>query len=93
MTQRRFLLNELKNLPSDSGIYRLYRIIQNVWILVYIGKALNIRRRVNQHFDKKFDAVTITFTNPSNLNNLEKILLQQRFEHQNSLPEYNKKVG
>jgi len=43
---------ELKKLPENSGVY-IFKDKKNVPI--YIGKSANIKKRVNSHFNRKFD--------------------------------------
>ncbi|OGY28181.1 MAG: hypothetical protein A2Z42_04760 [Candidatus Woykebacteria bacterium RBG_19FT_COMBO_43_10] len=43
---------ELKKLPENSGVY-IFKDKKNVPI--YIGKSANIKKRVNYHFNQKFD--------------------------------------
>ena len=90
MDLRRFLSTELDRLPPMSGIYRLYQIINGYWKLVYLGKAINISRRVPQHTEKLFDAVTIKLVHPTRLSSYEKMQLEKM---KGSLPQYNKKIG
>ncbi len=41
------LKNKLKNLPNDSGVYKFFDKNKN---LLYIGKAKNLKNRVNSYF-------------------------------------------
>ena len=43
------LYNDIENLPEKTGIYYFLDIFDNI---IYIGKALNIKKRVKQHFQK-----------------------------------------
>ena len=88
-----YLTSELSNIPASSGIYRLYRIIDGFWMLVYIGKALNIRRRIYQHVDKQFDGLTVKVCGPASIDCLEKLEIEQIVAAGLPLPIYNKRIG
>ena len=44
--------NTLKNLPSNPGIYKYYDKSDKI---IYVGKAKNLKKRVNSYFHKKHD--------------------------------------
>lgn len=86
----RFYLSkkEISQLPEKSGVYFLY---QNGGILVYIGKALYLKRRVPQHdLDKNFLYVGYELCHWSRARNLEKELLNLYKKEHGQFPYYNK---
>ena len=42
-----FLASKLKNLPETSGVYLMKDVSGNV---IYVGKAINLKRRVSSYF-------------------------------------------
>ena len=87
---RRFYLSnkEISQLPEKSGVYFLY---QRGRILVYIGKALCLKRRVPQHdLSKDFLDVGFELCHWSRARNLEKELLNLYKKEHAQLPYYNK---
>ncbi|MBL7075385.1 hypothetical protein ISS37_09140 [candidate division KSB1 bacterium] len=86
--QRKFLTSsQINQLPNESGVYFLYQGS----ILVYIGKAINLRTRVPDHDNnKKFDGIEFEVTHWSRARKLEKQLLQDYFNNHNQYPHYNK---
>jgi hypothetical protein len=87
---RRFYLSkkEISQLPGESGVYFLY---QRGRILVYIGKALYLKRRVPQHdLDKNFLYVGYELCHCSRARTLEKGLLNLYKKEHGQFPYYNK---
>lgn len=77
----------IDKLPEMSGIYLLYQST----ILVYIGKATNLRTRVPHHTkNKTFDEIEFETTHWSRARQLEKELLKDYFKRHNQYPFYNK---
>jgi hypothetical protein len=86
----RFYLSkkEIAQLPEKSGVYFLY---QKGWILVYIGKALCLRKRVPQHdLNKTFFYIGYELCHWSRARKLEKELLNIYRKKHTQLPYYNK---
>jgi len=78
----------LSALPDESGVYFLY---QTGDILVYIGKANSIRRRVFDHDKEKvFCRVGYELTHFSRARTLEKQLLNLYVNEHGQFPYYNK---
>jgi len=84
--------SEYKNLPESSGVYLMKDKNRRV---IYVGKALNLRRRVSSYFLKAHDAriskmvseiKTIDFLETANA--LEALVLEARLVKQKS-PLYN----
>ena len=76
----------INKLPDESGVYFLF---QNN-ILVYIGKAKNLRTRVSEHIQTKtFDEVEYEVTHWSRSRELEENLLEDYFYQHNQYPHYN----
>lgn len=87
-TRLYFGKDNLDSLPEESGIYFLYQAGN---ILVYIGKANCIRRRVTDHDkDKEFIRVGCEITHRSRARTLEKELLAEYSTKHGQLPLYNK---
>ena len=40
----------IKTLPDHPGVYQFY---DHQWIIIYIGKAKNLKKRVSSYFGKK----------------------------------------
>jgi excinuclease UvrABC nuclease subunit len=75
-------------LPEESGVYFLY---QRGNILVYIGKAKNIKSRIAQHdLVKDFEFINYELTHYSRARTYEKELLLEYEKSHNQLPFYNK---
>jgi len=86
----RFYLSkrEISLSPEKSGVYFLY---QNGGILVYIGKALSLKKRVAQHdLDKAFLYVGYELCHWSRARKLEKELLNLYKKEDSQLPYFNK---
>jgi excinuclease UvrABC nuclease subunit len=78
------------DLPDESGIYFLY---QKGNILVYIGKATSIRKRVLQHDkEKEFSRIGYELVHYSRARKLENELLELYFKEHGRLPYYNKQT-
>ena len=78
----------ISELPDQSGIYFLY---QEGNVLVYIGIAISLRRRVIKHDDNKdFCRIGYELIHYSRARTLERDLLSQYKEAHGQLPHYNK---
>ena len=51
------ILNVLKKLPDQAGIYKMYNEENTI---IYIGKAKNLKKRVKQYFQKNYNHSTRT---------------------------------
>jgi excinuclease UvrABC nuclease subunit len=79
---------QISQLPEESGVYFLF---QSNNILVYIGKASCLRRRVVQHDkEKEFSQIGYEITHYSRARILEKQLLKLYLKEHGQLPYYNK---
>jgi hypothetical protein len=90
MSQNRLYLpkKDIPNLPEESGVYFLY---QKGNILVYIGKAMNLKTRIPQHDkEKEFSYIGYELVHYSRARKLEKELLDLYFKEHGQLPYYNK---
>lgn len=87
--KRLYLKREnLSNLPDESGVYFLY---QRGNILVYIGKAASLKKRVIQHDGEKgFSRVGYELCHYSRARKLEKELIELYLREHGQLPYYNK---
>ncbi|MDD5039157.1 MAG: hypothetical protein PHN78_07570 [Dehalococcoidales bacterium] len=75
-------------LPEEAGVYFLY---QDGNVLVYIGKATNIHRRVPNHDKEKvFCRVGYELTHFSRARTLEKQLIALYVKEHGQLPYYNR---
>jgi len=79
----------IDTLPDESGVYFLF---QSGNILVYIGRAKSIRRRIADHDSYKvFISVGYELTHFSRARDREKQLIAQYYEeHGHQLPFYNR---
>ena len=85
--------HQVSSLPDDPGIYRFYNIER---ILIYVGKAKSIRKRVSSYFVKAHDSrkteklvseiVTIEYTIANT--EFDALLMENNFIKQNQ-PKYN----
>lgn len=72
----KFLTNQLKNIPSFAGIYKFYTP-EN--FLLYVGKAKNLKNRVNSYFtDDEKDSKTLNLI--SKIKYIESIPVASEFE-------------
>ena len=79
--------DKMKKLPEKPGVYFLYQSS----ILVYIGKATNLRTRVHTHLsDKVFDEVGYEVVHWSRARKLEDTLLRDHKKFHGQYPHYNK---
>jgi excinuclease UvrABC nuclease subunit len=79
---------EILKLPERAGVYFLY---QKDWILVYIGKAFSLKRRVPQHdSNKQFLSLGYEICHWSRVRELEKEHLNRYKREHGQLPYYNK---
>lgn len=88
---KRFYLEKrnLSNLPEEAGVYFLF---QSSNILVYIGKAFCLRKRVIQHDkEKKFSRIGYEVVHYSRARVLERELLELYLKEHGQLPYYNKR--
>jgi len=90
--EKRFYLSKenISNLPEGSGVYFLY---QTGNILVYIGMAISLKKRVTQHDkEKEFSRIGYQVVHYSRARKLEKELIELYFKEHGQLPYYNKKT-
>ena len=88
--KKRFYLEResMSNLPDESGVYFLY---QRGNVLVYIGKAASLKKRVLQHDGEKgFSRVGYELCHYSRARKLEKELIELYFKEHDQFPYYNK---
>ena len=88
--ERRFYLERenISDLPDESGVYFLY---QKGNVLVYIGKAASLKKRVLQHDrEKGFSRVGYELCHYSRARKLEKELIELYLREHGQLPYYNK---
>ena len=89
---KRFYINKenIYNLPDESGVYFLY---QKVNILVYIGIATSLKKRVLQHDkDKEFSRIGYELAHYSRIRKLEKEHLELYGKEHGQRPYYNKQT-
>ena len=48
MTDEFCIFSELKKIPNKAGVYIMYNSNDEI---IYVGKAVNLRKRVNQYFN------------------------------------------
>ncbi len=90
LNKNRYYLDSenISALPDEAGVYFLY---QSGNVLVYIGKANSIRRRVLDHDKEKvFCRVGYELTHFSRARALEKQLIDQHHNERGQLPYYNR---
>jgi excinuclease UvrABC nuclease subunit len=89
--QRRRLYIEkesISQLPDESGVYFLY---QRGNILVYIGKAKSLKKRIVQHdTEKEFSRIGYELVHYSRARKLEKELITLYHKEHGQLPYYNR---
>lgn len=68
---------ELKKLPSTPGVYLMHDIHDNV---IYVGKAVNLKRRVSSYFRKSTKRTSKIESMVSNVNRFEYILTDSELE-------------
>lgn len=88
--KKRFYVEKenISNVPDESGVYFLY---QKGNILVYIGKATSLKKRVLQHDkEKEFSRIGYELVHYSRARRLEKDLIRLYLEEHGQLPYYNK---
>jgi len=79
---------QISSLPNESGVYFLYQIGN---LLVYIGKAKSILRRVLDHDkEKEFTSIGYELTHYSRARTLEKQLISLYISEHGQPPYYNK---
>lgn len=92
LPEKRFYLSKenISNLPDESGIYFLY---QTGNILVYIGKAMSLKKRVIQHDkEKEFSRIGYQIVHYSRARKLEKELIELYLREHGQRPFYNKQT-
>ena len=89
--QRLYIEKEsICRLPDESGVYFLY---QKRNILVYIGKALSLRKRILQHDrEKEFTRIGYEVVHYSRARKLEKDLIMLYHKEHGQLPYYNRQT-
>ena len=81
---------DISDLPDESGVYFLY---QKENILVYIGKATSLKKRVLHHDkDKEFSRIGYEVAHYSRSRKLENELLELYFKEHGQLPYYNRQT-
>ena len=88
--KRHYLDREnIASIPDESGVYFLY---QTGNVLVYIGKANAIRRRVLTHDkEKAFCRISYELTHFSRARTLEKRLIDIYVKEHGQFPYYNRR--
>jgi excinuclease UvrABC nuclease subunit len=80
----------ISDLPDQPGVYFLY---QKGNVLVYIGIAISLKKRVIQHdADKEFNRIGYEHVHYSRARKLEKNLLSQYKKDHDQLPFYNRQT-
>lgn len=78
----------MSHLPDESGVYFLY---QRGNVLVYIGKAQSLCKRIAQHDrEKVFNRIGYELVHYSRARKLEKELITLYQKEHGQLPYYNK---
>lgn len=70
------LKEKLNNLPSSSGVYLMKDSNNNI---IYVGKAKNLKRRVNQYFDSREKNLKTTLL-VENIKNFDYILTNSEYD-------------
>jgi len=70
------LKEKLNNLPTSSGVYLMKDINNNI---IYVGKAKNLKRRVNQYFDSREKNLKTELL-VSNIKNFDYILTNSEYD-------------
>jgi excinuclease UvrABC nuclease subunit len=79
----------ISKLPDEAGVYFLF---QRSNILVYIGKAICLSKRVIQHDkEKEFSRIEYEVVHCSRARALERQLLDLYMQEHGQLPYYNKR--
>jgi excinuclease UvrABC nuclease subunit len=90
-----FRRNNLRFVPERSGCYALTTIGQ---VILYIGLADNLRRRMNEHLDNPEKtaettlgrAVMFHWMETSETNKIERTWMDTHIQHEGVLPVLNK---
>ncbi|MCP3659293.1 MAG: excinuclease ABC subunit C [Bacteroidetes bacterium] len=94
MKIHRYTKNQINLLPKNPGIYKFYGIKEN---LIYVGKAKNIKKRVNSYFtDKKEPSIKtrkmvkkVEYIEYTIVNSEYEALLLENNLIKNNKPKYN----
>ena len=70
------LKEKLDNLPTSSGVYLMKDNSNNV---IYVGKAKNLKRRVNQYFDSREKNLKTSLL-VENIKNFDYILTNSEYD-------------
>ena len=70
------LKEKLDNLPTSSGVYLMKDNLNNV---IYVGKAKNLKRRVNQYFDSREKNLKTSLL-VENIKNFDYILTNSEYD-------------
>jgi len=94
MNAKKFSINELSKLPNQPGIYKYF---DQSGIIIYIGKAKDLKKRVSSYFTKSANINRKTLKLVSEISKLEIVIVNSEFDAlllENSLikeyqPKYN----
>jgi len=71
------LKNQLSDLPDEPGIYRFYR---NDGLLIYVGKAKSLKKRVSSYFSRQANQSLKTEKMVSEIHRFEYTLVKTEFD-------------
>lgn len=77
--------DEMK-IQKTSGIY----LLKNKGVVVYVGRSVNVRRRIWDHSDKEYDEYEVVECPVENLDDLEKSYIKRLKPKYNKAPFHNR---
>jgi len=84
--RKKVVIDDIKRIPLESGVYFLFQ----KGLLVYIGKALNLQKRIKDHVvGKVFDEIEYELAHWSRSRELEEELLKGYHNQHGQYPYYN----
>ncbi len=94
MKTTKYSIDEINLLPKEPGIYKFYDIHDN---LIYVGKAKNIKKRINNYFIEKKETSIKTRKMVNKINHIEYTIVNSEYEAlllenniiKNNNPKYN----